>query len=220
MSRLMIAVAGAAFSFSCSAAVHAAPVFDPSALASPVVLDYANSPAGAIAPGEAVLDQYAALGVRHDGHTTTPPGPPGISSLSGLPALEAGSGDLPGRFLDIEFDVDVFGIGAFYLMGGDRDSIILSVFDHAQGLLETVTLMPQDMAMTPGPFGFNEGFVGIVSDVPIRSARFEAQQLAFVVDDLHVVIPEPATIFLVTLGGAVLMLSRPRGWRGRCVRTG
>lgn len=210
MSRLFILVVCVVSTSVIATVVNAVPVFDPSALASPFVLDYADSPAGAITPGEAVLDQYAAWGVWHDGHTTTPPGPLGMSSLSGLPGLEVESRGVVGRFLEIDFDVDVFGLGAFYLMGGHRDSITLSVFDQTRGLLETVTLLPQEMAMTPGPFGSNEGFVGIVSEVPIRSARFEAPQLAFVVDDLHVVVPEPATIYLLAVGTAAVAARRVR----------
>ena len=189
---------------------EAAPVFDPIDLAGAIVLDYGDSPAGPILPGAPVVDQYAALGVRHDGHTTSPPGPDGMSSPSGLPALEAGSGDLPGRFLEIEFDVPVFGVGAFYLMGGHADPITLTVLDEGNSLIESIVVQPFDMPLVPGPFGFNEGFVGLLTEVPIRSARFEASTLAFAVDDLHVVIPEPATVALLALGGLAGIVARRR----------
>lgn len=208
----------AVLSLPLSSAAVATPVFDPADLPGAIVINYSDSPAGPVPPGTPVVDQYAALGVRHDGHTTTPPGPGGISSLSGLPALEAGSGDLPGRFLEIEFDVPIQGVGAFYLMGGSSDPITLSVFDAGHDEIESVVVMPQDMPLTPGPFGFNEGFVGLTTDTPFQLARFEATTLAFAIDDLHVVIPEPATLVMVALGGLAILAVRRRFSRNRPTR--
>ena len=196
---------------------RAVPVFDHTDFPESVILNYSDSPAGLIAPGDSVVNQYASLGVLHDGHTTTPPGPSGMSSLSGLPGLEAGSGDLPdpdfpAPFLEITFDIPVTGVGAFYLMGAPTDSIILSVFDADHGLIETIVVLPDEMHMAPGPFGFNEGFVGILTDTAIASARFDAETLAFVIDDLHVV-PEPATGALAVLGGLAVFFRRNRRFR-------
>jgi len=191
---------------------RAVPVFDHTDFPESAILNYSDSPAGSIAPGDPVVNQYASLGIHHDGHTTTPPGPPGMSSLSGLPGLEAGSGDLPGHFLEITFDIPVTGVGAFYLMGASTDSIILSVFDADHELIETIVVLPDEMPMAPGPFGFNEGFVGILTDTAIASARFDADTLAFVIDDLHVV-PEPATGALAVLGGLAVFFRRNRRFR-------
>ncbi|MCH9001530.1 MAG: PEP-CTERM sorting domain-containing protein [Planctomycetes bacterium] len=188
---------------------RAVPVFDHTDFPESAILNYSDSPAGLIAPGDPVVNQYASLGVLHDGHTTTPPGPAGMSSLSGLPGLEAGSDDIPGPFLEITFDIPVTGVGAFYLMGGATDPIILSVFDAENNLIETVVVLPDDMPMRPGPFGFNEGFVGILTDTAIAWARFDADDLAFVIDDLHVV-PEPATATLAVLGALAFLFRRNR----------
>ena len=85
----------------------------------------------------------------------------------------------------------------------------MSVFDAENDLIETVVVLPDDMPLRPGPFGFNEGFVGIVTDTAIASARFDAETLAFVIDDLHVV-PEPASGALAVLGALALLLGRRR----------
>lgn len=45
------------------------------------VIDYSNSPVGVLPGGTSVTNQYSALGVLHDGSTTTPPGPTGMSSF-------------------------------------------------------------------------------------------------------------------------------------------
>ena len=221
MSRISIALLVCAVVSAYVRPARAVPVFDHTDFPESVILNYSDSPAGLIAPGDSVVNQYASLGVHHDGHTTTPPGPSGMSSLSGLPGLEAGSGDLPGRFLEIAsgdlpapfleitFDIPVTGVGAFYLMGGATDPIILSVFDAENVLIETVVVLPDDMPMRPGPFDFNEGFVGILTDTAIASARFNADDLAFVIDDLHVV-PEPATATLAVLGTLAFLFRRNR----------
>ena len=189
--------------------VSAVPVFDHSVFPDSAILNYSDSPAGPIAPGDPVINQYASLGVRHDGHTTTPPGPSDMSSFSGLPGLEAGSGDVPGRFLEITFGIPVTGVGAFYLMGASTDPITLSVFDAENDLIETIVVLPGEMPMRPGPSGFNEGFVGILTDTTIALARFDAETLAFVIDDLHVV-PEPATGTLAVLGALAFLFRRNR----------
>ena len=212
MSRISIALLVCAVVSAYVRPARAVPVFDHTDFPESVILNYSDSPTGLIAPGDSVVNQYASLGVLHDGHTTTPPGPSGMSSLSGLPGLEAGSGDLPdpdfpAPFLEITFDIPVTGVGAFYLMGGATDPIILSVFDAENNLIETVVVLPDDMPMRPGPFDFNEGFVGILTDTAIAWARFDADDLAFVIDDLHVV-PEPATATLAVLGALALLFRR------------
>ena len=194
-------------------AAYAGPVFDPSEFSGLPYIDYSSSPAGVIPPDSAVTDQYLPWGVRHDGHTTTPPGPPGISSYSGLPALDAGTEHhLPILTLDITFPDGVTEVGAFYLMGHPGNAIKLSVFDEALNLIEAVKVLPEEMPYQPGPYGFNEGFVGLATDVPFTTARFQADNTTFVIDDLHFT-PEPATLLLLALGGVLLMVRRHRSIR-------
>ena len=194
-------------------AAHAGPVFDPSEFSGLPYLDYSSSPVGVIPPDSVMTDQYAPWGVRHDGHTTTPPGPPGISSYSGLPALDAGTEhQLPILTIDITFPDGVTEVGAFYLMGHPGNAIKLSVFDEAMNLIEAVKVLPEEMPYQPGPYDFNEGFVGLATDVPFTTARFQADNTTFVIDDLHFT-PEPATLLLLALGGVILILRRHRSVR-------
>jgi hypothetical protein len=41
------------------------------------------------------------------------------------------------------------------------------------------------MPFTPGPFGHNEGFIGIIANETIVSATFSPTSAPFVIDDLH-----------------------------------
>ena len=43
------------------------------------IINYSNSPVGTLPGGTSITNQYSSLGVIHDGSTTTPPGPPGMS---------------------------------------------------------------------------------------------------------------------------------------------
>ena len=184
-------------------AAFAHPVFDPSEFSGMPFIDYSSSPQGVLPPDSVVTDQYSLWGVWHDGHSTTPPGPPGIGSYSGLPALEAGTDHhLPILTLEMTFPDGVTDVGAFYLMGISTNAITLSVFDHEELLVESVTVPPDQM--TPGEYDFNEGFVGLMTDQPFTIARFQSDNTTFVIDDLHFT-PEPATLLLLALGALILL---------------
>lgn len=152
------------------------------------VIDYSTSPGGPIAGGTSITTQYSSLGVIHDGSTTTPPGPPGISSASGLPGLESNAGD-PDPFLPItvSFMVPVNQVGAYFLMGSAGDSITLTAFRTDTTVIDTFTIAPGAMPLTPGPFGFNEGFIGLILPETAASVVFAPSTTtsAFVIDDLH-----------------------------------
>ncbi len=159
------------------------------------VIDYRNSPVGLLAGGTSITNQYASLGVLHDGSTTTPPGPPGMSSPSGLPGLESNAGD-PEPFLPITitFTQPVQQVGVYFLMGGPTDSMTLTAFRANSTIIESATILPAAMPLRPGPFGFNEGFIGLIVSEPIASVRFSPSTVPFVIDDLHFGVPEPPTL--------------------------
>ena len=85
------------------------------------VINYSNSPIGLLPGSTSITNQYSSLGVVHDGSTTTPPGPPGMSSPSGLPGLESYADD-PDPFLPITitFTQPYSQVGAYFLMGNRR----------------------------------------------------------------------------------------------------
>lgn len=181
------------------------------------VIDYSTSPVGPVAPSTSVTVQYASIGVIHDGSTTTPPGPSGMSSISHLPGLESPAGDPVGNPIPITitFTVPVTEVGAFYLMGFSSASITLTARRLDSSIIESVTIAPGSMPLTPGPFGFNEGFVGLITSENIASVVFSPSPLsAFVIDDLHfgasASVPDAGgTLLLAGLGFlAVLGLKR------------
>ena len=152
--------------------------------------------------------QYSLLGILFDGHTVTPPGPAGMTSLSGLPGLEAAT-EIPalGSGIRMNFTVPVRAVGAFYLMGNPSDPITLRAFGIDNNLLQAITLLPADMTLRPSPFGYNEGFIGISQNSLIAYATFNSGGSPYVIDDLHFSpVPEPSIIALS--GVALLLLCR------------
>ena len=187
------------------------PVFSPAGFTAPMqVIDYSNSPVGLLPGSSSITNQYASLGVLHDGSTTTPPGPGGISSLSGLPGLESSTGDPdPDLPVSIQFTVPVNQVGAYFLMGWQGDSFTLEAFRANNSVIQTVTIAPVDMLLRPGPFGYNEGFIGLIAGEPIASVRFSPSTLPFVIDDLHFGVPEPTSIALCGLLAVTMLVA----WR-------
>lgn len=184
LSVLLAVVSLALWSTTTSQAV---PITSPGAFTVPMtVIDYSHSPVGLLPGSTSITTQYATLGVIHDGSTTTPPGPPGMSSFSGLPALESPAGDPDGHLpITIDFTVPVTEVGAFYLMGSSTDAIMLTAFRADHSVIESVTILPSSMPLHPGPFGYNEGFVGLITGEAISSVVFAPSTSAFVIDDLH-----------------------------------
>src|SRR5687768_14406780 len=118
------------------------------------VINYSNSPVGLLSGSTSITNQYSSLGVVHDGSTTTPPGPPGMSSPSGLPGLESDVGD-PDPFLPvtITFTQPFRQVGAYFLMGQPTDSMTLTAFRANSTVIESTTIAPSAMPLRPGPFG-------------------------------------------------------------------
>jgi hypothetical protein len=154
---------------------------------------------GALAGSTSITNQYASLDVLHDGSTTTPPGPPGMSSPSGLPGLESDEGDPgpPALPITIRFTKPITQVGAYFLMGSPNDALTLEARRANNTIIGTTVVQPVDMPLRPGPFNYNEGFIGIIASEPIASARFVPGQFAFVIDDLYFGIPEPTAGTLI-----------------------
>jgi hypothetical protein len=201
--------------------VHASaiPVTNPASFTDAMqVINYSNSPVGLLPGGTSITNQYSSLGIVHDGSTTTPPGPSGMSSPSGLPGLESDAGD-PDPFLPITitFTQPFTQVGAYFLMGGPGNSITLTALRANSTVIESVTIAPAAMPLRPGPFGFNEGFVGLIVNEPISSIRFSPSTLPFVIDDLHFNVPEPSALALVGLASFTqLMTIRRASAKRKC----
>ena len=190
----------------------------PGEFGAPTILNFSSSPGGVLSAGVALTTQYSPLGALFDGHTITPPGPPGMSSLSGLPGLEAGSEGAPlGTLLRVDFTVPVREVGAFYLMGSPNNSITLQAFGANDALLQAVTILPADMTLHPGPFGYNEGFIGLEQNQLISYITFNSSGLPYAIDDLHFSpVPEPSALALAGAGALLAWMARrhfrrPRG---------
>jgi hypothetical protein len=186
----------------------AAPVTNPASFTGAMqIIDYNNSPVGLLPGSTSVTIQYSSLGVLHDGSTTTPPGPPGMSSPSGLPGLESNAGD-PDPFLPITitFTMPFRQVGAYFLMGGSTDSMTLTALRANNTVIESTTVVPAAMLLRPGPFGFNEDFIGLIVSEPIASIRFSPNTVPFVIDDLHFNVPEPSALTLIGLASFTLLV--------------
>ena len=84
----------------------------------------------------------------------------------------------------------------------------LTAFRANSTVIESTTIAPAAMPLRPGPFGFNEGFIGLIVNEPIASIRFSPSTLPFVIDDLHFNVPEPSAIALAVLVVPVLFARR------------
>jgi len=219
LTLLAMTMAFAAIASPADAIVNGTPVFNPGDFTAPslTIIDYSNSPVGVLPGSTSITNQYAAVGALHDGSTTTPPGPPGMSSASGLPGLESNAGDPnPDLPITVNFTVPVNQIGVFYLMGGSDNSITMEVLRADNTIIDSVTVLPADMPLQPGPFSFNEGFLGLIVGERISAVTFapgnpsSSGAFPFVIDDLYFGVPEPSALGLIGLAAFGLAVVRRR----------
>jgi hypothetical protein len=104
--------------------------------------------------------------------------------------------------LDVTFLQPTFEIGAFF--GNDDPefdftTITLSVFDKNGNLLGSYPRTANENTSV-------DQFLGIRSDVPFYSARFEnnGETRCIVLDDMSFSVPEPCTLLLLGLGAAIV----------------
>src|SRR3972149_3524733 len=99
------------------------------------------------------------------------------------------------------FSSPIFELGAFF--GNDQGygytATTLSVFDSDGVPLGSVTVPTNDNTSV-------DQFIGLRSDVPFYSARFENNGiwLCVCIDDITFAVPEPSTLLLLSLGGLFL----------------
>lgn len=109
--------------------------------------------------------------------------------------------------LNTTFSWPILELGAFF--GNDQGygytATKLSIFDSRGALLGSVMVPTNNNTSV-------DQFIGLRSDVPFYSARFEnnGDWLCIVLDDVAFTVPEPATALLFALGGLVLVRKRTR----------
>jgi len=107
--------------------------------------------------------------------------------------------------LNASFSSPTFELGAFF--GNDQGygytATTLSIFDLHNVPLGSVAVRTNDNTSV-------DQFIGLRSDVPFYSARFEnnGDWLCIILDDVAFTVPEPATVLLLGLGGFALLRKR------------
>ncbi len=107
--------------------------------------------------------------------------------------------------LNASFSSPTFELGAFF--GNDQGygytATTLSIFDLHNVPSGSVTVLTNNNNRT-------DQFIGLRSDVPFYSARFEnnGTWLSVSLDDMIFTVPEPATVLLLGLGGFALLRKR------------
>lgn len=107
--------------------------------------------------------------------------------------------------LNATFSFPILELGAFF--GNDQGygytATTLSIFDLHNVPLGSVAVRTNDNTSV-------DQFIGLRSDVPFYSARFEnnGDWLCIILDDVAFTVPEPATVLLLGLGGLVLLRKR------------
>ncbi|MDD5064327.1 MAG: PEP-CTERM sorting domain-containing protein [Phycisphaerae bacterium] len=127
--------------------------------------------------------------------TTSPPNV--IATVAKFPAITTWA-----MHLNAIFSSPIYELGAFF--GNDQGygytATTLSIFDIDGVLLDSVVVPTNNNTNV-------DQFIGLRSDVAFYFARFEnnGEWLAVNLDDMVFTVPEPATVFLLGLGGLAII---------------
>lgn len=177
----------------------------------PVVLDFELLPGGS-APlvGQSVADSYADWGISLTSIGSAGDALPVFAlegGRDGMFALTADGPNPPGNNLIVEFDQPVQSVSAEVFSDSNKGQVTMTAFDANGREIDAVT------SATGSPDGWGWHPIAIDAETP-RITR-----LAFTpdlplrpvgIDDLTWVVPEPASLTLLAVGGTLLAIRRRR----------
>ncbi len=182
-------------------------VVAPTLPTSDVLIDFKHLPDGRALPKTGHLaDEYAAWGVHFRKATS--------GEMDNIAVYEKGGNQYaaavsctypPGFNIIATFDMPVHGVSADVSSAAGM-TITMVAKDSDGQIIDSVV---SDVVSEAGEF---VGAIELLSETPIASVEWwpSQQNAAVYVDDIHVMVPEPATLSLLTLGGLALLRRRRR----------
>jgi hypothetical protein len=150
------------------------------------------------------VEEYWPLGVHFRNATGHPVG---VYEKNGNNYVTSNSTTYPTGFNVIaDFDMPVYGATVDVSVGGNGNRVTMIAKDANGQVISSVTSPPVP--------SYNDflGPLSIASDTPIASLEWWPSnvQAGVMIDNLHVIIPEPASTLSLTLGAALFFLRRSR----------
>ena len=136
-----------------------------------------------------------------------------VSGIRSISDVDGPLPDLPDIII-AELPAGITAVGGWVTNFTHGEDIILTAFDAADGVLETVTAL--------NPSSPNFFFIGVTTNQAIHHVRFESTIVDddFLLDDFSfgTVVPEPSTGLLLAFGLLKLALRRRQGGRPQVAR--